>query len=408
MARRVASLYRERLLGLAASFIAVVASSMLMAAPAAAYPWMVRHGYTTCNACHLDPSGAGLMTPYGRAQSEVFLRTQYGQSEGEDSAALAEFAFGAVALPEELLLQADVRGTWLRVMPPKPAPAVSRFILMQADWAAGLLVDRFFASVSLGYVHEGALGASVTHGDTHRLVSRQHWAGFAFGADGQFLVRAGRLNVPYGLRVIEHTLWIKSETRTDINAAQQHGVALFYGTETWRAELLGIVGNLQLAPAELRERGYSAYVERALGTTAAVGVSSLVTHAAYELSSRKPVFRQAHGVFGRVSPVEPLVVMTEVDLLVRSPKNERIEVGATGMLQLDLEPVRGLHLIGTGELLNPELGREPSLSYGGWLSLNWFALPHLDVRVDLIRQNLPVLESRTTVTSMLGQVHGFL
>ena len=48
-----------------------------------AYPWMIRHGYSGCGVCHVDPSGAGLLTDYGRAQSELLMATRW--SEGHDS-----------------------------------------------------------------------------------------------------------------------------------------------------------------------------------------------------------------------------------------------------------------------------------------------------------------------------------
>ncbi|MBP9112990.1 MAG: hypothetical protein KBF88_09300, partial [Polyangiaceae bacterium] len=40
---------------------------------ARAYPWMIRHEYTSCNACHADPSGGSLLTEYGRAQGVTLL-----------------------------------------------------------------------------------------------------------------------------------------------------------------------------------------------------------------------------------------------------------------------------------------------------------------------------------------------
>jgi hypothetical protein len=383
---------------------------ILFGEAAFAYPWMIRHDYTVCSTCHVDPSGAGLMTLYGRAQSEVLLRTRYGEPPpDEDPSKLGGFAFGALELPEEVLLQGDVRGAVLGVKPPAPAPFVTRFILMQADIAAGAVVDRFRASVSLGYVHEGALAASVTHGEEDRLVSRQHWAGFVFGESDAFMLRAGRINLPFGLRVIEHTLWTRAATRTDINAAQQHGLALSYVAEEWRMEAMGIFGNLQLSPPELRERGYSAYIERAFGQKAAIGVSSLLTYADYDVAAKQPVFRQAHGVFGRFLPAKPVVIMAEGDVLARSPRGAFYEVGATGMLQVDVEPLQGLHVVGTGELLNEDFSKQ-STSAGAWLSLQWFFLPHADVRIDLSHRDVPLGEGqgRAGVTSLLGQLHVFL
>ncbi|APR81599.1 Hypothetical protein A7982_06948 [Minicystis rosea] len=381
---------------------------LLFGARASAYPWMIRHDYTVCSTCHVDPSGAGLMTPYGRAQSEVLLRTRYGAPPtNEDPAKLGGFLFGLVSLPAELLVQGDARGAVLRVQPPSPAPAVTRPVLMQADLAVGAMADRFRASVSLGYAHDGAIEAAVTPGEHDRVVSRQHWAGVVFGENDAFMLRAGRMNLPYGQRVIEHTLWIKSATRTDVNAAQQHGVALSFAPEGWRMEIMGILGNLQLSPPALRERGYAAYVERSFAQRAAIGLSSMITYASYDVTAKEAVFRQAHGLFARFLPAKPVVIMAEGDVLVRSPRGAPFKLGATGMLQVDVEPVQGVHLIGTGEVLDESIATQaPSL--GGWLSLQWFFLPHVDLRFDFTHRNMAVDGGRAGITSLLGQIHVFL
>ena len=41
---------------------------------------MIRHDYTGCATCHADPSGGGLLTLYGRAQSDLLLRMRYGEA----------------------------------------------------------------------------------------------------------------------------------------------------------------------------------------------------------------------------------------------------------------------------------------------------------------------------------------
>ena len=40
------------------------------------------------------------------------------------------------------------------------------------------------------------------------------------------MLRAGRINVPYGLRVVEHPFFVRQVTRTDIDKGQEHGVSL--------------------------------------------------------------------------------------------------------------------------------------------------------------------------------------
>src|SRR5476651_1283047 len=39
------------------------------------YAEMVRHGYVNCTACHISPSGGGVLTDYGRALSKEILST---------------------------------------------------------------------------------------------------------------------------------------------------------------------------------------------------------------------------------------------------------------------------------------------------------------------------------------------
>ncbi len=166
---------------------------------------------------------------------------------------------------------------------------------------------------------------------------------------------------------------------------------------------MAIAGNFQLHPDTLRERGASAYVERALSSSAAIGATSLVTHTVVDLETRTATFRQAHGVFGRFVPAKPVVVMAEIDALVRSPKREPIDIGATGFLQVDVEPFQGIHLAATGEMLTNRYSVDP-LSLGGWLTAAWFFAPHADIRLDLVERK----QDDLTVTTLLAQLHGRL
>ena len=94
-----------RLRALLAFAVFVVA---LLPRQAEAYPWMIRHGYTNCAQCHVDPSGGGVLTEYGRGQGEILVRTHY-EEMTESPGKKAEFLFGLLPLPDPLLLQADVR-----------------------------------------------------------------------------------------------------------------------------------------------------------------------------------------------------------------------------------------------------------------------------------------------------------
>lgn len=402
----------RRLLLALAAFLLVLAS----ARTSAAYAWMIRHEYTGCPQCHADPSGGGLLTAYGSGTGDLLLRTHYGGGNPEEEETkVGQFMFGAVPLPEWLLLGADGRLLYF-AQKPGTAPVVTQFYHMQSDAEGQVTVDRFRVNGSLGFITQGgARAAALTHDDKVNLISRVHWAGVDLGEDKNWTVRAGRMNLPFGLRIIEHEAWVRKATRTNINDQQQHGVAVAYNGEGLRGEVMAVAGNLQLTPTDFRDRGYVGFVEFAPSTHVAGGFSSEVLHATRDVDLATPIWRQAHGVFGRAAPWKPLVISAEMDMLVLSQPpsavlqgQEATRLGYAGLGQLDLEPITGVHVIGTGELL-----RDPSIAQGGpgygvWGSLHWYFLPHLDVRGDAIYQSVPAGPARVGVTTFLLQGHIYL
>jgi hypothetical protein len=364
--------------------------------------------------CHTDPSGgAGALTDYGRAQSDLLLRTRYGHgSETGEADRTAGFLWGLVPLPEELRLGGDFREAFFSNKVENTA-LQQQFITMRADAYGDVKVGRFRAAGSLGYVPEGDRPASLTRAGNENLVSREHWLGVELDADGAWLLRGGRMAVPFGVRMIEHTLWARSLTRTDIDATQQYGVALSFARDNLRAEVMGIAGNFQIRPDDYRERGYSAYVELAPTNTLAIGVSSLFTRAARDIFYGVTDYRYANGPFVRYSPFTPLVIIAEADWVYQSLNGSGHRGGYAAFVQADYEPVQGFHVMLTGESMNGGTKDEPS-SYAGWLSGVWFFLPHADLRLDGIYSTLGAAptaggpSSYTNVTTWLAQLHVFL
>ncbi|HEY5377739.1 MAG TPA: hypothetical protein VIK01_28860, partial [Polyangiaceae bacterium] len=301
---RLASLRRRHAWrrAVALTYLLLLAGALLLPRSAQAYPWMIRHDYTGCATCHVDPSGGGVLTAYGSAQGDILLRTRYGASAADpDETPSAGFLWGAVKPPDWFLPSGSFRSL---ILADKVGTAGfgGQLVLMQADLRAAIVKGGFRAYGSVGAVNVSGSAASVSGG----LVSRQYWVGWSF-ADDALLLRAGRIDPPFGIRQIEHVFFVRVATRTDLNDTQQHGVSLAYSGGLLRGEIMAIAGNYQISPDVYRERGYSGYAEIAPLSNAAFGVSSLVTHAARDGTLRVPNTRQAHGVFTRWSPVRPLV-----------------------------------------------------------------------------------------------------
>jgi hypothetical protein len=374
--------------------------------PAQAYAWMIRHDYTGCNQCHADPSGGGLLTEYGRAQSDFLLRMRYGAPESYEPPRSAGFLLGAAKLPERLLLGGDVR--FVRLATRVNGQDSSQFFFMQADLEGQVAVNRVKVNGSIGYAERGAWRAALTHDDEKNLVSRLHWIGVDIGADRNWQLRGGRMNMPFGIRTVEHTIWVRAATRTDINESQQHGVSLAYNGADLRGEIMLIAGNFQLAPDAYRERGYSGYLEYAAMPHLVFGVSSLVARAEKDYVSGQSLVRHAHGVFARYRPVKPLVLLAEADILAAAAQGAATNTGYVGMLQADVEVTQGLHILGTGEALKTP--GDFGTSAGIWGSLVWFFLPHFETRLDLMWHTSPRPDAQPAAeaTTLLAQLHVFL
>lgn len=382
----------------------VLAVSFTAARTASAYTWMIRDGHGSCVACHVDPSGAGLLTAYGRDQGAELLPMQWSANRDEEAVDRGgRFLGGHVDPPGWLLLGGAFRGAIVatRVSASGQTNTSVDTILMQGDLRAGVRAGGWRASASVGVISNDSY-ASIAG----QLISREHWVGYAFD-DDTFTVRAGRMNLPYGLRVIEHDLWVRQATRTDINDQQQHGAAFAYNDHLVRGEVMAVLGNYQISPDAFRERGYSAYLELTPAAGYAVGASSLITHAAEDIVLHAADTRQAHGLFARAAPVTALAVLGEADVTVDNPAGGSHATGVATMLQADVEPVQGLHLIGTGETWRPG-GTEPATSYGAWASADWFFGWHADLRLDAIWRSMATGGMRLDATVLLAQLHVYL
>ena len=390
--------------------------------PAHAYTWMIRHGYGGCTTCHTDPSGGETLSRYGRAQSDLLLRMRYGTASASTAAGGSEqpsassgFLWGLFEQPDWMLFGGSLRSAGLL------SGSKFRYFPMQADFYGQVAFGPVRIGGSLGAAkvkpgspHARAAQVTANQGDELNLISRTHWLGVDLGGPGDLRLRAGRLNLPFGIRMSEHIMWVREATRTDRESDQHHGAAIAFNGSHLRGELMAIAGNYQVSPDRYRERGYSLYLEALASRSVAAGVSSLLAFSKADRITLEQgsTARGAHGAFARFAPAPPLAILVEADALHLS----RRDLGYVGFIQADYEPVQGLHFSATGEVADLGYQRRPGDSlgidrprrpgageprFGGWLTADWFFLPHCELRVDaIVRQDDPF--------TLLSQLHVFL
>jgi hypothetical protein len=371
-----------------------------------AYAWMVKHGYAKCSSCHTDPSGGETLSHMGRVHSHMLLSQPWGSAPELDNS--AKLLHG-VDEPNWLRLGGSLRFMNLLALPTDNAEMELSSFPMQMDvyGSADFGVLQAGGSLGLGKVKQGSphqRAAQITSGTDYQALSRSHWLGVELGEHG--LLRAGRLNLPFGIRIPEHVAWVRDATKTDRESDQQHGLAISYWGNAWRGEWMLVAGNYQISPDTFRERGYSGFFEYLLSERLAVGASSMILQSRsgpYFNPIGEKVLRHAHGVMTRYSPFTELSILAEADVL----KTTGSGMGFTAFVQGDYEFFQGLHGMLTLEALDngksdaadaaaaPGAG-EPII--GVWAGANWFFLPHFDVRLEAVYR-------QESATSIQSQIH---
>lgn len=381
---------------------------LLLPSTAHAYAWMIKHGFAKCGTCHTDPGGGETLTPMGRVQAQRLL--SFG---GGGEAALRErsrFLFGALPPQDSVSLGGSYRHLALYKLAKGDAPSDFTHFPMQLDLYGAANLGRFVVGGSLGVAsgiegvaHARAAQLNREQGQGFLLLGRTHYLGVRLGDFTQ--LRVGRLNLPFGVRMPEHVMWVREATRTDRESDQQHGASLSYARGRWRIEGMVSFGNFQVNPDQFRERGYVASVEYLHSPTLAYGISSQLLRSNRDrLLPVDDMLRQAHGVHGRLGLSRKLAFVGELDLLRETQRR----LGYVAYVYGDYEPLRGVHLMLTGEALDggrregaesaPGSGR---LRGGLWGSIQWFGFSHFDVRVDAIARSQEAF-------TLQGQVHWFL
>jgi hypothetical protein len=381
-----------------------------------AYSWMIRQGYAECGSCHVDPSGGELLTHMGRVMSETNMSTNWGNGQVSDQSKLA---YG-LDEPDNVRLGGSFR--MMSIFDTGAKEDALSVFPMQADvyGAADFGWLRVGASLGGARISQSAAHSSAAQltkvtfdandpADARKMaaISRWHWLGFELS--DSMLLRVGRMNLPFGIRLSEHTMWARQATRTDRESDQQHGISLADSSGPWRYEYMVSLGNFQLGPDDYRERGYAGQFEYLLNPHLALGMSSsiLVSGKSLVTGSSERTIRHNHGVTARWVPFDPTTILLEADVI----KNTGYTLGYTGFLTADYAtPLQGLHLAATGEWLStgkPEGGGQRAMPGAGkpqvglWLTAHWLFYTHTDLRVDFVKRH-------GADSQILAQVHLYL
>ena len=361
---------------------------------ASAYPQWQFVGGSRCVQCHFNPAGGGLITGYGRDAVGDELSTWSGDGA---------FLHGGVELPNWLALSADLRGASLYHDAANPDGPTQAAFPMQADahFRAGTSLIAFSGTVGIrGRVRadtEPSLGTGNSRPTAFsRFVSREHylmWRPPKFAG----YIRLGRFFAPYGLRLAEHTAYIRRDLGYNL-LDETYNFSVGAVRPEWEVHVTGFVpfapqgfGGRELGGAGLYERRFLGFT--ALGLSARYG-------------STEDSKRWAAGLYGKVY-VERLrtMLMLEGDVVKAGPSAGPTTDQFVGYGGVTIFPFKGLWLGAYVERTQTDIKVRGTTTDALNGQINWFPYPHFEL-VLLARRQQP--NGQEPARTMMLQLHYFM
>ncbi len=368
---------------------------------ALAYPQYIGLQYTSCLTCHFNPQGNGPLNDYGRGVAATAIAGRIG--------------VGSDVTEEELVKRSAFPGInpdtnkWLRPMIGYRGLGLDRnaftgqsdktFIQMQMDASLTLKAgDRDQYIMSFTYGTRPVNRAEAQNLMESKGYSREHYVGWR--PTPKVGIYAGKMDKAFGLRIPDHNLSSRAQTRT-AQFNQVHGVMLHVVGEKVETSLHSFVGDLNLQDEDQREKGYSGILEWGVTSQNRLGVSYQAT----EVGTNQ---QRVIALHDRIGLGKGHSVMAELGQITKTIGTAKSNDYLYGLLQTHLMVARGLWLQGTFDYYKSSVSTtSETLSAGP--GIQWFPRQKLEFRIDIYNKRV-FQENLATQDSWqaLGQVHLWL
>jgi hypothetical protein len=373
-------------------------AALLSPSSSLAYPAFIGYGYTSCQVCHFNAFGNGPLTDYGRALGANTIAAKTFQNHlSDEEVALASGFLGKTSLPDWIRPAVDFRGLLL-YSELQSDEKKRRFIPMQLDAALTLISPnrKHWISATLGYLPlRKNLGGGDELNDRPPLISREHYV--SVEVNDQTRVMAGMMDIPFGLRIPDHTAFSRSSTQLAQND-QAHLLLLHRFGETYELGLSAIAGNL-FQDGDLQQRGGALLVEYDLYEKIRVGHSTLYTSNDF----RSRFMNAAHA---RIGTGQGSAVLFELGFVSQKTELPSSNLRSYFLIENMIRFSRGVHILLIGEYSTNDTFKSASRSLRVGPALQYFITNRLEWRSDLqVTRPLNGSTVEKDSVDLLSQVH---
>jgi hypothetical protein len=303
--------------GLRTAVAGLLVALFVLAMPraAAAYPNMIRLGYSSCSACHVSPQGGGVLNRYGRG-------IDFAQTIRADDPSDEELPKGATAR-----LLYDIRAQ----LGVDRAPGAAAEYGLNTSMRAAIGLSGHQQVVYAFSVRSPSLSTTRKMGAASLGMSRLYWM---FQPKEGLALVVGRDDLPSGLGLPGANSFYRSVNNPNVSSTPTQA-KLFWWNKRWQVATYGYGPDGNETQPQYESRGIGAVVGVNLSEKAVVGVTTRV--------SKSDAFdRQNAGVFVRVGLTEHFGFMAEHDVTERTLGTGRVFTDVAGHAEVFWVPVNWL------------------------------------------------------------------
>lgn len=347
-------------------FASMIASGIILVSAAAqAFPDLIRHGYTNCTACHISPSGAGVLNPYGRSLSKEILSTRSYEKEELPLHGLID----TKKVEEWLAIGGDFRA--VQVHQENEMVKRGSFIKMQAGVEVALFQPQW-ALVSF-------IGEWVNKDEWQPYSSRYY--GYYTPIEGLYF-KAGRFLPNFGIQLPDHIF----STRGPL--LMGYGMERDTAEISWLGEEWNFSGSYYKSPQKIstnNQTGFVGQILKAFGDDKKAGVQYLSEKD--DLQERKIM-----GALAQLSWSKKFVTLLELDQQLTTPVTGLEKKGVYALHRTSYEFYRGVNFVILNDYLQTDIDKGATKDYKYGPGIQWFPRPHWDLQAFWTRQQSGTLK----------------
>jgi hypothetical protein len=320
-----------------------------------AFPELIRHGYMSCNICHVSPAGGGsLLSPYGRELSSAVLSTWGKEGEGQ-------FLYGALPSSQYFAFGGSIRDLVLKQS--VGSTSTTRFILMQADLSASAHYEDFTVVASGGLLDPQVY-------PNHRWISRQHYVMYQPSKEWAF--RGGRFMHNFGINGEDHAIVTKQGLGWDQDT-ETYNVETVWNKKPMIAFITGVFSRPDIDPTS-REKGLSTNFSYQFPGNERVGFS-------YFVGTSYTANRHVMGPYTILPFSKELFLLAEADVQRNYLRHTTApEWGIVDYVRLGYMPRKGVQIFVTQQFSLLDVGDSDRRKQNYGAGVQFFPRPHFAVQ----------------------------